>query len=208
MRKININDWNRKDHYHFFSNLDNPFLGITANVNITKGYQKAKKNNISLYAYYLHQSMRAINAVPEFKLRIIDGEVYEFDTIHAGGTILREDKTFGFILTHFTENFEIFNENLQKEIAEVHQTTGLRLNNDDISHDLVRQTTIPWISFSQVLHPTNFKNGDSVPRIAYGKIFELNGEKFLPVNIEAHHGLVDGYHIGQYFEKFQQFLNE
>ena len=116
MRKININDWNRKDHYHFFSNMDNPFLGITANVNITKGYQKAKKNNISLYAYYLHQSMRAINAVPEFKLRIIDGEVYEFDTIHAGGTILREDKTFGFILTHFTENFEIFNENLQKEM--------------------------------------------------------------------------------------------
>lgn len=208
MRKIDIDTWNRKEHFEFFSKMDNPFLGITSNVNITRGYQFVKENNLSLYSFYLHKSMKAINAISELKLRIINEEIIEYDTIHAGGTILREDKTFGFILAKYDEDYVKFNENLQNEIKEVHETTGLRLNNDDLTLDLVRQTTIPWISFTHLLHPTYYKNGDSVPKISYGKIFEENGEKWLPVNIEAHHGLVDGYHIGQYFEKFQQYINE
>ena len=31
--------------------------------------------------------------------------------------------------------------------------------------------------------------------------------EFLPISIEAHHGLVDGLHIAQYLQEFQRQLN-
>lgn len=86
-------------------------------------------------------------------------------------------------------------------------STGLRLNNDDLKNDLIRHSTIPWHSFSGLLHPTNFNPKESVPKITFGKYTIREGRKLLPVSIEAHHGLVDGLHIAQYLTEFQNQLN-
>ena len=51
MRKlVDINSWNRKDHYNFFKNFDEPFYGIVANVDSTFAYNKAKKSNGQIQA--------------------------------------------------------------------------------------------------------------------------------------------------------------
>ncbi|WP_409294071.1 CatA-like O-acetyltransferase [Peribacillus sp. SCS-26] len=38
--------------------------------------------------------------------------------------------------------------------------------------------------------------------------FEENEKIKLPVSVQAHHALVDGVHIGQYFMKLQDWLDE
>ena len=48
---------------------------------------------------------------------------------------------------------------------------------------------------------------DSIPRIAWGKYFEENGKIKLPLSVQAHHSLVDGVHVGQYFNKVQEILD-
>lgn len=169
--------------------------------------KKAKENKISLFAYYLHSSMKVINSISEFKYRLIDGNVYELEKINAGGTISRKDNTFAFIYVEYDEDFNVFKNRLEREVELVHSSVGLRLNADDCKVDLIRHTTIPWVSFTHLLHPTQLNNEDTVPKISFGKIFELNGEKYLPVSVEAHHGLVDGYHVGRYFAEFEQLLD-
>lgn len=186
--------------------MASPYFGLVAEVDCTLEYQRAKETKSSFFAHYLHKSMIAVNQVEEFKLRIIDGEVYQFDTIHAGATIGRPDETFGFIFVPFSENFEQFNKELQREIDEVQNCSGLRLNNDDIKKNLIRHSTLPWISFTALLHPTNFDRTESVPKITFGKTIKRENRLFLPVSVEAHHGLVDGLHISKYFQKFQELL--
>ncbi|MEL6943777.1 MAG: CatA-like O-acetyltransferase, partial [Bacteroidota bacterium] len=34
------------------------------------------------------------------------------------------------------------------------------------------------------------------------------GRKEMPVSIHAHHALMDGFHVGQYIERFQKLMNE
>ena len=34
------------------------------------------------------------------------------------------------------------------------------------------------------------------------------GKKYLPVSIEAHHGLVDGFHLAKYLSEFQRQLDK
>lgn len=206
MKIIDIDTWKRKEHYHFFTAMDSPFFGITTELDCTLAYQEAKENDVSFFAIYLHKSMKAVNAVEELTYRIENNQVVAYPVIHAGATIGREDGTFGFIYVNFSPNFQTFNTDLQKEIEAVHNSTGLRLNNDDLKNDLIRHTTIPWTSFSSVLHPTRFNSKDSVPKITFGKFSSRDGKKYLPVSIEAHHGLLDGLHLSAYLAEFQKEL--
>lgn len=205
---IDINNWKRKEHYEFFSKMASPYFGIVTEVDCTKAYEIAKRNQYSFFAYYLHKSMNAIHSVEELRLRIEDGRVVLFDKINAGATIARKDGTFGFGYVEYSTDFEVFNKGLQNEIQEVMNSEGLRLNDDDKKKDLIRHTTIPWTSFTALLHPTNLDKRESVPKITFGKYSIKNNRKYLPVSIEAHHGLADGLHLSQYLEEFQRQLNE
>ena len=208
MEIINIESWNRKEHFEFFSKMASPYFGITTEVDCTIAYDNAKENGNSFFAHYLHKSMIAVNSVEELRLRIVDNKVALFEKINAGATVGRADGTFGFIFVNFSDDFETFNKELQNEIQTVLNSTGLRLNDDDIKKDLIRHSTIPWTSFTGLLHPTNFDRTESVPKITFGKFSIREGKKYLPVSIEAHHGLVDGFHLAKYLSEFQRQLDK
>lgn len=204
---VDIENWNRKEHFNFFSKMKSPYFGFVTEVECTQAYNHAKENKYSFFASYLHKSMIAVNAVEELKYRIVDNNIVSFSVINAGATINREDRTFGFVFVNYSTDFKIFNDELQKEIQCVRNSTGLRLNNDDIKKDLIRHSTIPWTSFTSILHPTNFNRDETVPKITFGKFTIRDNKKFLPVSIEAHHGLVDGFHLAEYLNEFQKQLN-
>jgi len=69
-------------------------------------------------------------------------------------------------------------------------------------------SAIPWVKFTSVEHAMNSKVPDSVPKIAFGKWEERDGKKFMPVSVHVHHALMDGLHVGQFYEMLQELLNE
>ncbi|MCT4587216.1 MAG: CatA-like O-acetyltransferase [Carboxylicivirga sp.] len=54
----------------------------------------------------------------------------------------------------------------------------------------------------------SFTLPDSCPKITFGKMTDEHGVKTMPVSIHVHHALVDGYHVGQFVEKYQRLMNE
>ena len=207
MKLVDVENWNRKEHFEFFASFANPQLNIVTEVDCTEAYQEAKKRGHSFFASYLHKSMMAVNAVKEFRYRIIDGKVYDFDVIDAGSTIARADGTFAFALIPYSPDFSLFAQSLKRISDKVQQTTGLNASSEVNVYPMIRHTTLPWFTFSAIMHPTKLDNTDSVPKISFGKMIEREGRKYLPVSIEAHHGLVDGYHISLYLNEFQKNLN-
>lgn len=208
MREIDIASWNRREHFEFFSRMANPFFGIVTEVDCTQAYRRAKEKGVSFFAWYLHCSMTAVNQTEAFRYRLVDGKVVVYDVIDAGATIGREDDTFAFVFVPFSFDFDAFNAALQAEIEDVNRTTGLRLSNEELGPHLIRHSTLPWTHFTGLLHPTNHDNTDSVPKITFGGLSERDGKKYLPVSVEAHHGLMDGLHISRYLETFQRLLHE
>jgi chloramphenicol O-acetyltransferase type A len=53
--KIDINTWIRKDHFKFFSAFEEPFFGVTVDVDCTATYEEAKENNVSFFLFYNHK---------------------------------------------------------------------------------------------------------------------------------------------------------
>lgn len=207
MKILDQSTWNRKEHFDFFSSCDEPYFGLVTEINCTKAYRYAKENNLSFFAYYLHNSLRAVNQVEELRYRIVDDEVLVYKEIHASPTLGREDHTFGFSFVPFHNEFETFQASLKKEIAAVQNSIGLRLTDDANKKNVVHYSSIPWNTFSGLSHARNFKIKDSAPKISFGRLFQRGKDYIMNVSIHVHHGLADGYHVGKHLEYFQQFMD-
>lgn len=204
-QKLNLDTWNRKEHFLFFKQMEEPFFGITTRIDCTKAYAKAKELGVSFFTYYLHKTLDAVNAVENFRYRIIDNEIYIFDQIDASATILRDDKTFGFSLIQYDNDLKVFAEITRKEIDRIQNTTGLITRDFEIN--LIHFSALPWVDFTSYSHARSFTWPDSCPKISYGKMVEENGKKTMAVSIHVHHGLVDGYHVGEFISILQELMN-
>jgi len=204
-QKLNLDTWNRKEHFQFFKQMEEPFFGITTRIDCTKAYAKSKELGVSFFTYYLHKTLLAVNAIPNFRYRIIDDEIYIFDTIDASATIFREDKTFGFSLIEYNENLTAFAEIARKEIERVKNTTGLITRDFEIN--LIHFSAVPWIDFTSYSHARSFSWPDSCPKISFGKMVEENNKKTMAMAIHVHHGLMDGYHVGEFVSLFQEMMD-
>jgi|GEM_PF-2867035 len=80
-------------------------------------------------------------------------------------------------------------------------------NRETMCNDKLHYSIMPWVSFTAVKHARRFGREESVPKIVFGKIFAENGQWKMPVSVEANHALMDGLHVGRYFELFQQELD-
>jgi len=122
---INIETWNRKEHFLFFSQFDEPFFGVTLKVDCTIAYKRAKEKGNSFFLYYLFCALKASNQIENFRYRIIENQVFEFEKIHASPTIDRPNGTFGFAYMDYFEDENKFYENALEEIESVRNSNNL-----------------------------------------------------------------------------------
>jgi chloramphenicol O-acetyltransferase type A len=203
-QKVDLDSWVRRAHFEFFSTFDEPYYGICVRVDCTKAYAAAKRKGYSFFLYYLYQSIAAAQRVEAFRLRIEDGEVFRYDRIDGGSTVMRPDGTFGFGYYTYDDAIETFMEESGREVERVRGTTGLERRNVP---NIIRCSALPWIDFTSLSHARRFAAGDSCPWISFGKMTEENGRRSMPVSIHVHHALVDGVDVGRYVECFQALMN-
>lgn len=205
MKELDINTWNRKQHFEHFSKLKDPYFGITIPFNVTKAYSFSKEKNISFFGTYLHACMQAINNVENLKYRIVDDKVMICNTINASATIMKENKTFGFSFIDYNESLDQFLLNIQAEKQRIEKSNNLFPPKNGV--DCIHCSALPWSDFSGHKEPVSGLQ-ESVPKFAFGKMKEVNNEKIMNVAINVNHALVDGYHLSLFSEKFQKNLNK
>ncbi len=202
MKIIDIEKKPRRYLYNLYKEMDYPYVGFTANIDVTNVYQYCKKNELSFFYTMMFLVAKICNEIEEFRYRIHADQVVDYEIIHPSYTILIEEDAFNFCTVPYTECFEKF---YSTAIQKAKMLKGnLDIYHEDDRDDLIYITCIPWISFTHVLHPVNIKSSETIPRIAFGKYFDVQERKIMPVNVQANHSLIDGFHIG----KFYRLLNE
>ena len=203
---LNIDNWARKEHFEFFGRFEEPFFGVVVDVDCTRAYARAKQQGHSFFLHYLYASLTAANDTEPFRYRISGKEVYVYDEVHAGPTIIRPDNTFGFAHILYNRNFELYLQDAAKEISRVQSSS--KLMPDTIGENIIHYSSLPWIKFTSISHARSFSFPDSCPKISFGKLTEDNGKKSMPISVHVNHALMDGLHVSLYLERFQAVLNE
>jgi chloramphenicol O-acetyltransferase type A len=72
--------------------------------------------------------------------------------------------------------------------------------------DLLYMTAIPWVSFTSFMHPLNLP-ADSIPRFAWGRFFADGSVLKMPLSVQGHHAVMDGLHMGRFYDAVQRYLD-
>jgi len=204
-RQLDKSNWQRKSHFDFFKEFDEPFFGITAEVDCTDAYKAAKEAKSSFFLYYLHKSLIAVNEIEEFRYRITGDEVFVYDEVGASATITRPDGTFGFSYIKYARDFNVFEEGARAEIKRVKADNQLIPATS--SENVIHYSSIPWVKFTSVSHARKFNGVDSIPKISFGKMSKNREGANMPVSVHVHHALMDGFHVGKYFTYFEELMH-
>lgn len=206
MRYIDMQTWSRREHFKVFGAFDHPHFNMCANVDLTAFYSAVKQRGYSINVAIVYVLARAANAVPEFRYRIRQGAVVEHETVHPSTTILANGDVFSFCTLDYAEDFPVFAAQAAERIAHVQEHPTLTDEPD--RDDLLFLTAIPWVSFTSFMHPLHLQPADSVPRFAWGKFFEEGALLKMPLSVQAHHGLMDGLHMGKFYAEVQDYLHQ
>lgn len=195
----------RRSHLALFLGYEEPFWSVTVEVDVTALYDASRAaDGPSFFLGCVYASMRAANAVPEFRQRLRAGRIWEHARVEAGATVLRADDTFGFAYFAWADDFGGFAPPAREEIARVSREAGPSDPRDD-RDDLIHHSVLPWLRF------TAFGNarrggGESTPKVVFGRHGVRGRRRRMPVAIEVHHALVDGLHVARYVERLEREL--
>ena len=205
MKYIDLETYPRRSHYEFFKSYAYPYMGITANVDVTNLYNAAKARGGSPFLAFLWAAANAANSVPELRQRMVGEGIVEYDHCDTAHTVALPDGTFVNCRTDCRRSFDeflVYGKQCQEEAKGRH---GFVQPGDDET-ELIFVSSTPWVTFTQVIQPTPIP-ADSNVRIVFGKFFEQNGRKLMPLAIQVNHALVDGLHVGQFYQRFQELAD-
>lgn len=203
IQKIDMTTYSRKAHFDYFCSMGYPYVGLTANVDITDIVKCSKERNESFFLYILYSVGNAANSVREFRQRIEGKEIIEYENCMTSHTVMKPDGTYAYCEADSTLNFEEFLRVTAKNQEKVVIKGSLEEESDPRS--LIFISYLPWVSYTSLVQPVPFP-ADSNPRITWGKYFPEGEKLLLPVSVLAHHALIDGKQIADFYESLSLHL--
>jgi chloramphenicol O-acetyltransferase type A len=205
---MNIEEWERKPHFEHFFNEARCTFSVTANINITELLSTLRDEGIKLYPAFLYMVTKAVNAHREFRMsRNENGNLGYWENMIPSYTFFhQDDKTFSAMWTDFSDDFAVFYRNYLNDLKLYGDGKGILAKGAEPPHAF-NVSCIPWISFTGFNLNIYSEGRYLLPIITSGKYLEQAGETLLPVSLQVHHAVCDGYHAGLFINEVQEMAN-
>jgi chloramphenicol O-acetyltransferase type A len=185
--------------------MASPHFNLCAPVDISSFLSHIKTEGLPFSSCIVYAIAKTANAIPQFRWRIRKDKVIEHELVHPSFSVpCREEDVFSFCEVPYQDHLPSFLETADQKIRERFDEP---IFEDEAGRDdYLFLSAIPWVSFSSLQHAMPMP-ADSVPRISWGKYYELGEKVLMPLSIQAHHAIVDGKHTGQFFHTLQALLS-
>lgn len=206
MTVIDQSQWGRKEQFDFFSTLSYPFFNLCFPVDVTNLRRYTKEKGLSFYYSMIFCVTAAMDEIEAFRVKIRGEKVILHDHLVPSFTFLKPGR----------EDFQIATletgkdmEDFCRRAARACQVQTAFMDEQDFEPDqLIYISSIPWMPITAISHERDLNKDDSIPRIAWGKYEERDGRLLLTCGAECSHRLVDGYHVGRFYQNLQTRINE
>lgn len=201
---IELDSWKRKEYFnHYFSDVPCTY-SMTVDIDISK----LKKYNVKLYPTMLYLLTSIINQHEEFRTALDDqGRVGIFNEMYPCYTVFhKESETFCDIWTEFNGSYDVFCSNYNEDIEKYGSMKGIRVK-PSMPNNTFSVSMIPWATFTGF--NLNLKNGYEylLPIFTIGKYYEKDNKVLLPLAIQVHHAVCDGFHVTRFINKLQNLVD-
>lgn len=200
-RLIDKRTWPRTEYFDHYMDVCRIRYSTTVNVDVTalKGQR--------LYPAMLWCLTKTVNEMEEFRMALSPEGPGVYDEVVPSYTLFnQEKKNFVSVWTEVTGSYEEFLAAYEEESTKYSTSTRFSPKGDrpENCYDV---SMVPWFSFSQFHYDIQGDGTWLLPIFTMGKCFEESGRRMMPLAIQVHHAACDGYHIGQFVEKLQGWID-
>lgn len=202
MKHIDLADYPRRDHFNLYLGMAYPYAGVTVEVDVTDLLALCKTKKISFYLMVLHAVALAADEVPEFRRRIDNGGIVEYEECPTSHIELKPDGTYAYCaLRHHMPLKEFLP---KAETACVNARENGSIEEEAEVQSMYFVSTLPWLHYTQLIQPVACGE-DANPRFTWGR-YQPNdkGRMMMPMSVLVHHGLADGVHIARFYDEFDK----
>lgn len=202
-RLIDLNTWNRKEYFsHYFENLPCTY-SMTVKLDITMIKNSGKK----LYPTFLYGLATVVNRHEEFRTAMDEkGQIGIFSKMMPCYTIFHKDtEMFSNIWTEYSSNYAEFCKRYEEDIEHYGSNAGMMAKpNPPVNTFPV--SMIPWTTFEGFNLNLQKGYGYLLPIFTFGKYYEENGKYYIPLSVQVHHAVCDGFHTCRFINELQELI--
>ncbi|TXF91264.1 chloramphenicol acetyltransferase [Neolewinella aurantiaca] len=216
MKKIQF-DEHRQAHFAHFNSMANPHFGITAEVDITVFLDCVRRSpTLRFTPAMVYLISRAALEIVPFRWRIRrcnNGdkeavEIVEHSNLRPSFAVpTATSSAFSFCTVDYNEDPLAFHTAAEAVMERMKHEPSFE--DEPGADDYLFLSTFPWASFTSVTHAMPAADqGDSVPRIVWGKYHKKDNKVMMPLAVQAHHAVVDGSDLGRYYQEIQRLFDK
>ncbi|HAP2020884.1 TPA: FAD-dependent oxidoreductase [Escherichia coli] len=143
----------------------------------------------------------------EFRMAMKDGELVIWDSVHPCYTVFHEQtETFSSLWSEYHDDFRQFLHIYSQDVACYGE--NLAYFPKGFIENMFFVSANPWVSFTSF--DLNVANMDNffAPVFTMGKYYTQGDKVLMPLAIQVHHAVCDGFHVGRMLNELQQYCDE
>ncbi len=149
MKILDIDNWDRKSIYEAFSKYEFPFYNVAFYLDVTRLKKYVTKHGLPFYYSMIYLATVAADMTDNFRLRIIDGKIYDIEKSAQSFTFLRpETEAFNIVSCRLTDCLDDFTAKVRNIIK--HQTAFIG------GEDIPQASLIYYTYIIHVCHGSRF----------------------------------------------------
>ena len=208
-KKIDMEKWDRKENYEWFTTKNRCKINMTMNVDVTNLVKIIKQNKLRCYPTFTYIASMVINKHDEFKMNYDEsGNLGVYDIIHPRYPIFHEsNEKISILWTEYSEDFKVFYSSFISDIEKYGEKRSMAAKGK-FPPNCFDMSSLPWSSFTSFDCPPTHDVVWLPPFVMVGRFFESNDKMLLPFSISVHHATCDGYHVSRFFSEFQNLAKD
>jgi chloramphenicol O-acetyltransferase type A len=197
---IDMTGYKRARLYNYFNQFEVPFTSFTVNVAIDEFPEQCRARKCRFFSSLCLAITKSSNEIPEFRHRIVEEQLVDFERVFPAVTVLDQDNVLSFAKGIYTGDFDSDYRELVRAIDRAKDGLDQEENEEQPHQNFF--SNIPWVSFTSVTHPS-FQKNRSIPIFTVGKLTDDGHKKTIPIAVQSNHSLVDGFHVGRFYAQLE-----
>ena len=202
---IDLNTWPRRPWYDHYLHTIPCTYSMTADVDITEVKAMAKAAGQKLYPTLVYGISQVVNRHEEFRMALNgEGKLGVWDVVFPSYTIFHQDtQRFSNLWTEFSPDYQTFCQAWAEDQRQWGDVDAFAPKPP--VENLFNVSCIPWTDFTGF--QLNLQKGYDYlpPIITMGKYHCRHGRTVLPVAVQVHHAVCDGFHTARFIEELRQW---
>lgn len=203
--KIDLAQWPRGELFQWYIDHMRIVMSLTVDVDVTKLIAFTGARGLKFYPSMIWAVSKVVNAHDEFKYGWDGGDLIRWAYVSPSwADFHREDENFTKLTTEYSGDLLTFH---ARFLADREANRDRRAIAENQPPNFFDVSCLPWVRYRHFdVHV--FDEGKFLaPVVTWGRYETEEGRAMMPLTMNIHHAVADGFHLSRFFTEVQALLD-